>query len=77
MTPTDTEKLIIRWTTRDAKAIEAIRKRFGIPVYTTINGFSPVLLNEVDREIFEETSRRGYFAIIHEKWCKNGASITF
>lgn len=74
---THTEKLVIRWVTKDREAIAAIRKRFNIPQYTTVNGFSPVALKEEDREVFEETARRGYFSIFCEKWCKNGGTISF
>ncbi len=77
MIPTENERLIIRWATKDRAAIEAIRKRFGIPRYTTVNGLSPVELKPEDREVFEECERRGFFSIIRRKWCKNGAHFVF
>lgn len=77
MTHTETAKLVIRWETRNSRAIEAIRKRFGIPNYTTINGFSPVLLKAEDREVFEETARRGFFHYMPKEWSFNGANYTW
>lgn len=77
MTHTEPEKLVIKWNTSDSKAIEAIRKRFGIPTYTTVNGFSPVLLKPEDREIFEETARRGYFNYRRVEWTFNGTSYSW
>lgn len=77
MIPTDAQRLTIRWTTKDKAVIAAIRKRFSIPSYTTLNGLSPVLLKDEDRAVFEETARRGFFAILDKKWCKNGAVFSF
>lgn len=71
------ERLVIKWLTRDKEAIAAIRQRFSIPNYTTVNGFSPVELADEDREVFEECQRRGFFTIFHQKWCKNGEAFSF
>lgn len=70
-------KLIVRWSTRDPEAIAAIRKRFNIPEYTTVNGLTPAEINPEDMEMFEECARRGFFGIIREKWCKNGDQYIF
>ena len=70
-------KKVIRWVTRDGQAILAIRKRFNIPDYVTLNGYSPALVDERDMEVFEECARRGFFSIIPLKWCKNGEAFAF
>lgn len=70
-------KLIIRWRTRDKKAIYAIRERFKIPEYNTINGWSPAEIETQDIELFKECVRRGFFSIIPGKWCKNGEVFSF
>lgn len=77
MTATAPEKLLIRWDTRDPDAIEAIRRRFNIPKHTTVNGITPAEIKPEDRELFEETARRGFFGIIRRKWCKNGGQYIF
>ncbi len=71
MTHTEPEKIVIRWTTKDENAIAAIRKRFNMPSYTTLNGWSPVEVKPEDKDIFEECARRGFFGIMPQKWCKN------
>lgn len=68
MNHTEAEKLIVSWHTQDAKSIAAIRRRFCIPEYTTLNGYSPVLLKAEDREVFEETARRGFFSFRKAEW---------
>lgn len=62
------QKTVIRWGTKDEKSINLIRLRFGIPEYTTLNGYSPVLLKAEDREVFEETARRGFFSFLKAEW---------
>lgn len=71
------ERLTIRWITRNKDAIAAIRKRFNIPEYTTVNGLSPAEISKEDMPVFEETARRGFIGIIREKWCKNGGHYIF
>lgn len=70
-------KLIVRWTTRDADAIAAIRREFDMPNYTTVNGLTPVEIRHEDMEVFQECARRGFFSIIRQKWCKNGGQYIF
>lgn len=79
MNPTDqtAERLIVRWNTRDQEAITAIRKRFNIPTYTTVNGWSPAEIKPEDMPMFEECARRNFFGIIRRKWCKNGGQYIF
>ena len=82
MNPTEpkshSEKLVIHWGYNiPDDAIEAIRKRFNIPHYTTLNGFSPAEISDEDMPIFEETARRGFFSILRVKWCKNGGVYSF
>lgn len=62
------QKTVIRWGTKDKESIKLIRRRFGIPEYTTLNGYSPVLLKAEDREVFEETARRGFFSFRQAEW---------
>lgn len=70
-------KLVIRWRTKDKDAIEAIRRRFAMPRYTTLNGLAPALIKPEDRELFEECARRGFFSILDIKWRKNGGQYIF
>lgn len=70
-------KFVIRWGTRDMEAISLIRKRFNIPSYTTLNGWSPVEIEPADKEVFDECARRGFFSILPKKWCKNGGLFSF
>ncbi|MCM1142479.1 MAG: hypothetical protein NC453_28250 [Muribaculum sp.] len=79
MNPTDqtAERLIVRWNTRDQEAIAAIRKRFNIPTYTTVNGWSPAEIKSEDMPMFEECARRNFFGIIRRKWCKKGGQYIF
>lgn len=65
-------EMIVRWITRDADAVAAIRKRFNMPNHTTLNGLTPVDIRDEDMEVFEECAQRGFFAVIRQKWCKNG-----
>lgn len=71
------ERLIVRWNTRDKEAIIAIRKRFNIPTYTTVNGLSPAEIKPEDMQMFEECARRNFFGIIRKKWRKNGGQYVF
>lgn len=80
MTATEeaSQRLVIKWRSKlDAAKKEAIRHRFGIPAYETLNGLSPVELKAEDRGAFEETARRGFFSILPMKWCKNGGLYVF
>ncbi len=70
-------KLIIRWITRDTTAIAAIRKRFNLPYYTTLNGWTPAEIKPEDIDVLEECARIGFFSIIRQKWCKNGGQYIF
>lgn len=77
MDTTNGEKLIIHWNTRDEESIRRIREYFSIPKYTTVNGWSPVLLKPEDREMFEETAMRGYFNYQKVDWTFNGTSYSW
>lgn len=70
-------KVVINWRTRDREAIRLIRKRFGIPTYTTVNGLSPADISDEDMAMFEETAKRGFFSFWHQKWCINGGVLAF
>lgn len=68
---------MVKWFTKDKAAISAIRKRFGIPPYTTINGWSPAMVREEDLDMFRETARRGFFSCIETEWAFNGATYSW
>ena len=77
MTHTEPERVLIRWRTKDLEAIAAIRNRFNIPNYTTVNGLSPAEITLENKDLFEECQRRGFFGIIRRKWRKNGDHYIF
>lgn len=77
MTPTANKNIVIKWQTKDKVAIEAIRKRFGIPKYTTVNGLSPAEVTPEDWSVFEECANRHFFGIMDMEWHKNGAQYIF
>lgn len=70
-------KVIIHWHTKDEEAIRLIRERFGISKYTTVNGQTPAILKPEDRDMFEETARRGYFSFMRVDWTFNGATYSW
>ena len=70
-------KVIVYWLTKDKESIAAIRKYFGMPDYTTVNGLTPAEIKPEDNEMFEECARRRFFGIIRQKWCKNGDQYIF
>lgn len=71
-------KLVVCWSTKDEETIRRIRQRFGMPKYTTINGWTPAEILEEDMPLLEETARRGFISILrHIKWCKNGGTYSF
>lgn len=71
------EKIIIYWLVQDEESIRLIREYFGFPRYTTVNGWSPAKLKPEDREMFEETARRGYFKYRSVNWSFNGISYSW
>lgn len=79
MNPTEPngEKIVIHWNTRDEEAKELIRKRFGMPRYTTVNGQTPAVLPADDIVMFEETARRGYFTYRRVDWTFTGATYSW
>lgn len=77
MTHTEPQRLIVRWITRDREAIAAIRGRFRMPAYTTVNGLTPAEIAPEDMPVFEECMRRGFFGVLHRKWRKNGDQYIF
>ena len=69
-------KLVVCWRKCDAGTIQRIRQRFGMPTYTTVNGWTPAEILEEDMPLLEETARRGFLYILrHVKWCKNGVKL--
>lgn len=73
----NSQNITIKWLTRDEGAKRKIRERFGIPDYTTLNGWSPVYLKQEDLPLFEETRNRGFFTVLPVKWWQNGVHFTF
>lgn len=71
-------KLVVCWKKCNAETIKRIRQRFGMPTYTTVNGWTPVEILKEDMPLLEETARLGYISILrHVKWCKNGGTFSF
>lgn len=70
-------KIIVRWNTRDKEAIAAIRKRFGFPDYTTVNGWTPAMLRPDDRVMLDECARRGFLSYQEKEWAFNGKSYSW
>lgn len=69
MGTTNNDKILIHWRTRDREAIKLIRQRFNIPTYTTVNGWTPAVLPRgKDKELFDETARRGFFGYVCAEW---------
>lgn len=71
------EKIVIHWRTRDKESVRRIRERFGIPPYITINGLTPAVLKPQDKELFDETARRGYLSYWITQWSFNGVSYSW
>lgn len=70
-------KIIVRWRTRDAEAIDIIQKRFGFPKYITVNGWTPGVLKPEDKTDFDECIRRGFFSFKVADWVFNGKSYVW
>lgn len=71
-------KLVVYWNTKDKEIIKRIRQRFGMPTYTTVNGYTPAEILEEDTPLLAETAKRGFILILwHLKWCKNGGTYSF
>lgn len=70
-------KVIIYWLTNDEVAIAAIRKHFNLPIYTTLNGWTPGEISEKDKPMFEETARRGFFRYRRMEWTFNGVTYSW
>ena len=54
------------------EAIEQIRKKFNIPLYTTVNGESPCEVDEEEMQLLRQCEERGFLSIRNKKWCKKG-----
>ena len=76
MTPTEPQKILIRWKTRDEDAIRRIRDKFNIPFYTSLNGLTPAVIPP-ERELFEETVNRGYFTYWSAEWSFDGIAYSW
>ncbi len=70
-------KIVLKWCTKDEEAIAAIRKRFNLPKYTTINGFTPGTLEQEDKAVFDECVNRGFFTYREADWQFNGLSYSW
>lgn len=70
-------KLWVIWRTKDSEAIEQIRRYFGMPCYTTVNGLTPCEIDSKDMAMLKETAKRGFLSILYEKWYKNGGTFSF
>lgn len=52
-------KTVVYWITKDAEKIIAIRERFNLPTYTSLNGETPADVSESDMELLRECEKRG------------------
>ena len=77
MTHTEPVRVIVRWTTRDEEAIAAIRERFNLPDYTTLNGWTPAEIKPEDMDMFEECAREGSLALSAKNGVKMVVNIFF
>lgn len=77
MAHTESEKLVIKWWTRDTAVVESIRRRFCIPAYTTLNGMTPVEIKPEDMADFEWCWKHNLFSVLPLKWRKNGGVYIF
>lgn len=71
------EKVIVYWLTKKDDAIANIRKYFNLPTYTTVNGWTPGMIEPKDMAMFEETARRGFFRFLRKEWTYNGATYSW
>lgn len=55
----------IYWKTRDRDMIRSIRRFFGWPVYSSINGMQTVNIRDEHMEVFRKTEERGHFETRH------------
>lgn len=77
-TQKDIERVAIRWNPRIRDVDkDAISIRFGFPRLNTLNGISPGCYKPEDKAFFFETAKRGFFSVLPQKWCKNGAHFIF
>jgi hypothetical protein len=71
-------KCVVYWKKRATpEAIEAIRRKFNIPHYTTLNGESPVEVDDEQMKLLRECERKEFLQIRMKKWCKNGDLFVF
>ena len=70
-------RLTVKWRTRNPTSIQKIRAKFGIPDYTTINGWSPVEIAEHDMPVLRECVRLRFLVIVPYTWRKDGRHISF
>lgn len=71
------EKVLVYWLTKDDDAIANIRKYFNLPIYITVNGWTPGKIEQKDMQMFEETARRGFFRFIRKEWTFNGVTYSW
>ena len=51
-------KCVVYWKQCDPEAIEQIRKKFNIPLYTTVNGESPCEVDEEEMQLLRQCEER-------------------
>lgn len=78
MNPTaNATKVTVKWLTRDAEKIASIRRYFGLPDYTTLNGWTPGEIAEDKMATFEETARRGFISYRLTEWERVGETYSW
>ena len=70
-------KIIVRWRTRDEESIAHIRRRFGFPSYTTLNGWTPGLLKAEDKESLDDYVTFGFLTYRQADWSFNGVTYSW
>ena len=56
-------RITVYWVTRNPDVIVRIRKKFNIPIYTSVNYETEWEIKNEDFPLLEETERRGFIRI--------------
>lgn len=60
-------RLTVCWTKKGLQCRQEICRRFGIPLYLTVNHETPCDIREEDMELLRECERRGFLMIRFKK----------
>lgn len=56
-------KTVVYWVTKDTEKVTAIREKFNLPTYTSLNGETPADVSESGMELLRECEKRGLIQI--------------